>query len=429
MGIEILPPDVNRSDVEFSVIVEQPVSAPPKKGARSAAPAAPAEPVRRLSFGLGAVRGVGEAAMQAIVNERNQNGPYTSLFDLCERVDPKVLTKGVLEILIKAGCLDSLGANRAQLMAVVDRAVAGAAARHRDKQRGQKSLFDFGGAATETTSKEADSAAMPQVEDWTHSQKLAFEKEVLGFYLTSHPLAEFAEEIESYAQDTVQQLRDLPDGQEVLIAGMIGAIKKAQTKNPSRNGHSKYVNFDLEDPTGIIRCIMWPDDYACHGEKVVPEAIVIIRGRIDARGREPNIIVNKLFTLEDAAKEFTRQIALKFISGYHNEDDLRRVRDVLNRFPGKTPVLMVIETADPESAPPASVTLSPKQSGAAGPSAIAEDDLDDEDSTQDSVPARRLRAVLTTSFQVSARPELKRELQEILGEGGFRFMGQRKSSA
>jgi DNA polymerase-3 subunit alpha len=210
---------------------------------------------------------------------------------------------------------------------------------------------------------------------------------------------------------------------------MIGAIKKAQTKNPSRNGHSKYVNFDLEDPTGIIRCIMWPDDYACHGEKVVPEAIVIIRGRIDARGREPNIIVNKLFTLEDAAKEFTRQIALKFISGYHNEDDLRRVRDVLNRFPGKTPVLMVIETADPESAPPASVTLSPKQSGAAGPSAIAEDDLDDEDSTQDSVPARRLRAVLTTSFQVSARPELKRELQEILGEGGFRFMGQRKSSA
>lgn len=429
MGIEILPPDVNRSDVEFSVIVEQPVSAPPKKGARSVAPAAPAAPVRRLSFGLGAVRGVGEAAMQAIVNERNLNGPFTSLFDLCERVDPKVLTKGVLEILIKAGCLDSLGANRAQLMAVVDRAVAGAAARHRDKQRGQKSLFDFGGAATETTSKEADSAAMPQVEDWTHSQKLAFEKEVLGFYLTSHPLAEFAEEIESYAQDTVQQLRDLPDGQEVLIAGMIGAIKKAQTKNPSRNGHSKYVNFDLEDPTGIIRCIMWPDDYALHGEKVVPEAIVIIRGRIDARGREPNIIVNKLFTLEDAAKEFTRQIALKFISGYHNEDDLRRVRDVLNRFPGKTPVLMVIETADPESAPPASVTLSPKQPGAAGPSAIAEDDLDDEDSTQDSVPARRLRAVLTTSFQVSARPELKRELQEILGEGGFRFMGQRKSSA
>src|SRR5690606_31857827 len=100
-------------------------------------------------------------------------------------------------------------------------------------------------------------------------------------------------------------------------------------------GHSKYVNFDLEDPHGVVRCIMWPDDYAREGELVEAEAIVLVKGRIDARGREPNIIVNKIYTLDTAEKEFTRQIMLKLRRGYHGEDDLQRVRRVLGEHPGK----------------------------------------------------------------------------------------------
>src|SRR5690606_22310361 len=147
-----------------------------------------------------------------------------------------------------------------------------------------------------------------------------------GFYLTSHPLTEFANQIAAFTQQTTKDLRDLGDGKDVLLSGMISSIKKATTKNPSRNGNSKYVNFDLEDSQGVVRCIMWPDDYAIAGEKVQQDSIVVVKGRVDSRGREPNIIVNKLMTLAEAEKEFTKQVAIFFQRGLHSEDDMKRVR-------------------------------------------------------------------------------------------------------
>lgn len=378
--IEVLPPDVNRSDVEFSVIVE-------KEGD---------EEIRRIAFGLGAIKGVGENAMHLMVNERIENGAYKNIFDLCERCDPKVVTKGVLETLVKAGALDSLGFNREQHAMVIDRAVQASVARQKDKAMGQMSLF--GGPSTGNGQAEAEEQiSMPAADDWTHGQKLAAEKEVLGFYLTSHPLTEFAEQIETFTQHSVKDLKDLGDGKEVTLGGMISAIKKAQTKNPSRNGNSRYVNFDLEDAHGVVRCIMWPDDYADAGEKVVTDHIVIVKGRIDLRGREPNIIVNKLLTFEEAEREFTKQVAIRFQNGLHTEEDMKRVKDLLNRFPGKTPVTIVVETNDPKSA-------NNGNGNGNGPTG-----------------SHRLRAILTTQIQVSARPELKDSLREMLGEGGFRF--------
>lgn len=383
MGIEIVPPDVNVSDVEFSLIVE--------KQAKDAK--------RRVSFGMGAIKGVGLNAVQAIVDERNANGKFKDIFDLCERVDPKLLTKGVVETLVKAGALDSFGPTRAQHMQVIDRAVQGAAARQKDKARGQRSLF----GEPEPSSKQEDTSsqvAIPPAEEWTHSQTLAYEKEVFGFYLTSHPLTEFADQIEAFTQQTTKDLRDLGDGKEVLLGGMIASIKKATTKNPSRNGNSKYVNFDLEDPAGVVRCIMWPDDYANAGEKVVSDTVVLVRGRVDSRGREPNIIVNKLYTMADAEKEFTKAIALVLKRGYHTEEDMKRAKDILSRYPGKTPVVVVVDTLEEKV-----------ENGKHAP-------------TQEPVrvaTGRRLRAYLTTPMTVSARPELKRELQDALGEGGCRF--------
>ncbi|MCB9950651.1 MAG: DNA polymerase III subunit alpha [Planctomycetaceae bacterium] len=397
IGIEVLPPDVNRSDVEFTVVVEKPVAEKNGKAKKAAPGPKQLDPTRKLAFGLGAVKGVGEAAMQAIVTEREENGPYKSIFDLAERVDPKHLTKGVLEILVKSGALDSLGPNRAQHVSVIDRAVSGAASRHRDKARGQLSLFDMGGgaAAADDSSGETD-AGIPPAEDWTHSQKLTCEKEVLGFYLTSHPLTEFSDQIEAYAQTSIKSLREMDDGTDVTIAGMIGAIKKAQTKNPSRNGNSRYVNFDLEDPSGVVRCILWPDDFATHGEKIVPEEIVIIKGRVDARSREPNIIVNRLYTLEQAEKEFTKQIFVKFVAGFHTEEDMRNVRDVLSRFPGNSTVTVVVETNRPEH---------------------LNGNGDEENGNG------RVQGLLSCNYKVSANTELKQELRTILGEAGFRFQG------
>ncbi len=384
MGIEIVPPDVNVSDVEFSLIIDEKPTGEAK---------------RRISFGMGAIKGVGLAGIQAIVDERNANGKFKDVFDLCERVDPKLLPKGVLETLVKAGALDSFGPTRAQHFLVIDRAVQASVARQKDKARGQRSLF----GEPEPSSKNDEAAApalIPPADDWPHSQQLAYEKEVFGFYLTSHPLTEFADQIEAFTQQTTKDLRDLGDGKEVLLGGMITSIKKATTKNPSRNGNSKYVNFDLEDSAGVVRCIMWPDDFANAGEKVVADNIVLVKGRIDSRGREPNVIVNRLLTMSDAEKEFTKQIAVILRRGFHSEADMKRVRDILARYPGKTPVMVVAETVE---------EVKTRSNGSS-----AEIEM--------TSTGRRLRAFLTTPLCVSARPELKAELQAALGEKGFRFL-------
>ncbi|MEZ6048439.1 MAG: DNA polymerase III subunit alpha [Planctomycetaceae bacterium] len=323
MKIEVQPPDVNRSDVDFTVDGE------------------------KIIFGMGAIKGVGESTVQAIVNERQANGPYQHIFDLTERIDPKLLNKSSLELLIKAGALDHLGGNREQLTLVVERAVQASIARQKDKQMGQKSLFGDDAPAMDG---EADQTVMilPDAPDWTHTQKLAGEKEVFGFYLTSHPLTERQAEITRYASHTVHAVGELEDGDEVTLGGMVSSIKRATTKKPSRNGHTKYVNFDFEDPTGIVRCIMWPEEFSRMGEKVEPEAIVYVKGKVDRRGREPNIVVNRLMTVEEADKEYTTQVAIKFQNGMHTRQDMVRVRDILDRYPGNTEVVLLLDSQNEE---------------------------------------------------------------------------------
>lgn len=319
MDITIVPADINVSEVEFKVLDEH-----------------------RVSFGLGAIKGVGDAVMKAVVGERIENGPYKSIYDLTERVDPKSLPKSALEAMVKGGMFDSLDPNRARHMLAVDGAVQSAQAAHRDKASGQMGLFGGGDDAAE----EEAHAELPQAEEWPHSQTLQFEKEVYGFYMTSHPLAEFADVLETLVPTTIKSLRDLDDGTTCTIGGMVSSLKPAQTKNPSRNGNSKYMNFDLEDATGVVRCIMWPDDFANDGELVKSDEVRIIKGRVDLRGREPNIICNKMMTVEQAEKEYTKQVLVKLRRGYHSDADMSRVRDIIQSHPGKTPVSLILDTRD-----------------------------------------------------------------------------------
>ncbi|RLS57853.1 MAG: DNA polymerase III subunit alpha [Planctomycetota bacterium] len=460
MGLDLLPPNVNISDVEFTVVEEvvdekvtkgqgastkgkkKPTgqsleprargneagtndqglmtkdSSQPNVGltlSHSPDTSSPQRLFRKIAFGMGAIRGVGDAPVRAIMEERQKNGPFKDIFDLTERIDPKVLQKGSLEMLIKAGALDTFGPNRAQHLAAVDRAAQAAANKFRDKAKGQRSLF--GGPPKAGAEPLADlDVTLPPLEDMPHSQKLALEKEVLGFYLTSHPLTEFGAQLGAYTQHQIKDLRDMEDGKEVFLGGMIGAIKPAATKKPSRNGNSKYVNFDLEDSTGVVRCIMWPDDFANHGEKVKKEAIVLIRGRIDAKSREPNIIINKLMTLEQAEKEFTKRLLVKFKRGYHTGDEMKRVRDALFRYPGKTPVVLVLETWE-ETA----------NSNGNGPDRNG----DPHDHAHGAGTATRtpLKCLLTMGTTVAAGADLKRELSMLLGSDGFRFEAGSATSA
>ncbi|MBW3538708.1 MAG: DNA polymerase III subunit alpha [Planctomycetes bacterium] len=365
MKIEVLPPDINSSDVEFGVKDD------------------------KLTFGLGAIKGVGEGALEAIVSERAANGPFRDIFDLADRIDSKHLSRSVLELLIEAGALDSLGPNREQHMLAVDRAVQAASARNRDKQLGQKNLFGGDDEEPEAHGPEPVGlgASLPDAPDWTHSQKLAGEKKALGFYLTSHPLTEHAERLKRHATHTTKSLAGLDDRAEVLLAGMISATKIAQTKKPSRNGHLRYINFDLEDAGGVVRCIMWPEEFARFGEQVKAERIVFVQGRVDRRGREPNLIVERLFTLEEADREFTDRLAIKFQRGLHSGEDMRRVRSVLSRYPGRTEVVIVVDSAEKADA------------------------------------ARRLRYVLATptDLRVSCTAELQSALGEVLGDEHYRL--------
>jgi len=173
---------------------------------------------------------------------------------------------------------------------------------------------------------------------------------------------------------------------------MVGAIKYAQTKKPSRNGHMKYVNFDFEDETTTVRCIMWPEEFHRSGDQVKAEEIFYIRGKVDRRGREPNIIVNKLLTLDDAEKEFTNQVVVRFRKGLHEQAQLTAARDALQRFPGETDVVLLVESSDP--ADPESVV--------------------------------RYRLMTPGYLRVTSNSTLRRELSEILGEEFVLFHSPRR---
>ncbi len=367
-GLEILPPDVNSSNVEFGFVDG------------------------KITFGMGAIKGVGVVALQAMVDEREANGKFKHIYDLTERVDPKLLTKGVLEILIKAGALDSFGPNRAQHLLVFERAVQASVAVQKDKARGQKSLFG-GDPEPEDETGQLD-IGMPDAPDWTRAQKLAAEKESIGFYLTSHPLAEMGDRVTRHSTHTNVELGELEDKTDVTICGMVSSIKMAATKKPSRNGHTRYANFDFEDPSGIVRCIIWPEDYARQEELVQKENILVLKGRVDRRGREPNVIVNKLMTLEQADKEFTTHVAIKFQRGLHTPQDMEKVRDIMKRYPGSTETVLVVDSFDTPEGPHVQ-SETEKQTGG------------------------RVRHVLGTPNEcsVSCSGEFQREVTEVLGRG------------
>ena len=258
--------------------------------------------------------------------------------------------------------------------------------------------------------------SLPDVPDWTPSQKLAWEKETIGFYLTSHPLTQHAKRIERYVANHNSELAEMEDGVQVTVGGMISSIKLATAKKSSRNGHNRYANFDLEDSTGIIRCIAWPEDYARYEELIRTENVIIVAGKVDRRSREPNLVVNRIYTLDQADKEFTAQVAIKFEKGMHSKDDIQRVRNVVSRFPGSTEVILIVDSFAENQRNVTSKNGNGHASGNGdenGPA--ASDDIAEGSSVS------RLRYILTTGndCKVNIGPEFLQALADIVGEDNF----------
>ena len=282
LGVDVLPPGVNESDADFTV----------RDG--------------KVVFGLTAIKGVGRGAAEAVARAAAEGGPFTDLFDFCERVDLKAVNRAALEKLAKAGALDCLGGHRAQLLHAVPRALQSAGARQEDMRRGQKSLFEAaGGDGASATGPAGD--ALPEVPEWPETEKLKYEKEVLDFYLSSHPLAQREKELRRFATCTVEQLKQLPAEQEVTLGGMLVQVRFMNTKK-ARNGNSRYVRCKLEDFTGSVECVMWPDDYVRHKDEVQEDRVCFIRGSVERTREEPGLILNRILSLEQAQRELARAV-------------------------------------------------------------------------------------------------------------------------
>ena len=317
MEIEVVAPDVSHSDVDFSV------------------------DGKKIYFALSAIKGCGGAAAEAIVAARKADGPFVDLFDFCERVDPSACNRAAVETLIKAGAFDKFGAHRSQLLAIVDRALQSGAAALADKRSGQKSLF----GDMETDEEAAAPVILPDLPEIDEREKLIFEKEVLGFYLSSHPLEEFRGAFDTYCSHTTADLAKLAHRTEVTLGGMISSIKLSHVRK-ARAGSTatKFANFDLEDLHGAVRCILWPEDFAKQGDRVEADSIIAVRGAIDKRdgGDEVNLVINEIMPVEQLSQRYTRGIALRMQAEGHGEKGLQQVREILRGYPGDCEVQLLL---------------------------------------------------------------------------------------
>ena len=351
MQIEVVPPDVNTSDVDFAV----------GDG--------------KIFFGLSAVKGCGGTAAESLVDTRRQNDRFTSIFDLCERVDPTSCNRATLETLIKAGACDSLGARRAQMLYVLDRAIQSGAAAAADRRSGQKSLF---GGLDIDDNDPAEQVSMPDVAELEERERLLLEKEVLGFYLTSHPLAEHAENLATYCSHTTGELSSLRDKTTVMMGGMLSAVKLARTRKGD-----KYANFDLEDMEGSIRCILWPTDFEVSGHLIQNDAILFIRGSIDRRGGgdEANLIVNELVPLDELQSRYTSGVVIRVNELEHGTEMLPKLHEVLRAYPGDCQLRLYLLLAD-------------------GTGVCLQSDV----------------------MQIDVAPEMRQRVDELLGTGNFKLL-------
>ncbi len=228
---------------------------------------------------------------------------------------------------------------------MLDRALQSGAAALADRRSGQKSLF----ADLDDDPAQSRPISLPDVPEWPEHEKLCQEKEVLGFYLSSHPLQEHASRLETFCTHTTADLADVPDRAEVMLGGMLSAIKLAHVRKVRPGStNTKYANFDLEDMHGAIRCILWPDDFARCGDLVQPEAILAVRGTVDRRGAsdEANLIVNELIPIDELDARYTRGVLLRVQETKHGARVLGQLREVLRGYPGPCEVQLLLQLED-----------------------------------------------------------------------------------
>src|SRR5881398_2800516 len=333
MGISILPPDINKSGLKFT-----PETVAGIDDARTGI----TDPgYNAIRYGLAAIKNVGEAAMAMAIREREQRGEFASLEDFCGRLDSRVANRKMLESLVRAGAFDFTRRDRAELFALIDDALASSAALQRDRLSGQVSLFDQHTHA-------ATAARRQPIKSWSEHEKLSYEKELLGFYVSGHPLDAYADLLAAKNYRSIASLGELEDRVQFKIAGAIVEVEKKFTKKDGK----PFAVVRLEDLLDILEVVVWNELYLKVSDVLVPGRVVELKGTLDRRDEMLRAMAVEIKPLvlakpngstersEDASQ--VSAILLRFSSGTTG-DELRQVRNILVSSPGRHPVQLLFD--------------------------------------------------------------------------------------
>ncbi len=307
LGIEVLPPDVNESQVDFAVV----------EG--------------KIRFGLNAVKGVGEGAAKAIISARAEGGPFESIWDFTERVDPSVSNKRVLEALVKCGALPG---SRKGMLDVLDTAVAWGQKQQADRLAGQGSIFDLGPVEEE---KPRHHPPVP-ADEFEKNELLRLEKELLGLYVSEHPLSSIRDQLRRKSDATIAELERRRDGEVVIVGGIVSALKHMTTKR----GDSMLF-MRLDDVTGGTECVVFNSTYEKARELCTTDRILIVKGRVDHKEGETKLIAMEISAFEAVPEK--REVRLKIDATRTPAGVIQELRRLISDFPGESPVYVDCATS------------------------------------------------------------------------------------
>ncbi len=317
MGIDVLPPSVNESIARFNAVQDG----------------------SGIRFGMAAIKGVGEGVVEEIVKERDENGPFEGLMDFCSRIT--TANKKVIESLIRSGAFDFTGIHRARLFNGIETAIGRAAEALKDKASGQCSMFDMMGDAEESGSSSDEE--LPDVKPWSESDMLAAEKELIGFYISGHPLARHEWVLDTFALKRMKDIGTLAAGERTRVGGMITEMRKLFTKKDQK----PMASFRIEGLEGSINAIMFPGPFAEYGHLLADDATAMFGGvLLEEDSGDPKLQILEVFPLEQASSLFCDRVSIHLPEMGVNKNVMATLKETVSEFRGSVPLHLCIEFVD-----------------------------------------------------------------------------------
>ncbi len=315
MGIRVAPPHVNESESGFTSV----------KGSHV------------IRFGLAAVKGVGSSAVDQILESRAKGGPFKNLQDMLDRVDTRAVNRKALEALIKCGALEGLGPNRASLCSQIESALSRASKAAQDRMRGQSTLFDLLDAGDDGGNVDGGDPAQPELEEWPESEILQAEKDLLGFYVTGHPLEPYRPLLENYGVVNSETIKSIPDRSMTRIGGIVTGANKGFSKKSGK----PYAMATLEDMQGSYTLLLINETFDQYSELVEPGRRLLVTGEVSLDDDTAKLFPVEIIALERAARKLTRRVQIRIRMADSNTEKIKDLHQLLSATPGRCPVWLV----------------------------------------------------------------------------------------